>query len=302
MRKLLGGIVIAVLGLGLAIAGWVFLQVRALAVVNVTDDLHMITGLGGNVAVLKTGAGTVIVDTMTFRLQGERIRALAESLTGEPIVTVINTHYHSDHTHGNPGFAPGTMVVSTTRTLEHLTTRDAAYWDGDAGHLLPNQTFDGNETLRIGAKTIELVHPGRGHTDGDLVAVFVEDAAIHLGDLFFHRRYPNIDLEAGGSVAAWGDTLDTVLTLDFEHVLPGHGDLSDRDGLRQYQRFIRQLAQVGRSAAAAGWTREETLERAALTEDAGYEPMEVPLVLGLNREFAIGRAWEEATGNVGAPD
>jgi glyoxylase-like metal-dependent hydrolase (beta-lactamase superfamily II) len=109
---------------------------------RVTDDLHMIKGLGGNVAVLKTGAGAVIVDTMTFTMQGTRIRHLAESLTGEQVVMVINTHYHGDHTHGNPGFLPGTQVLSTTRTLEHLNTLDAAYWTGDAAVLLPNHTFE----------------------------------------------------------------------------------------------------------------------------------------------------------------
>ena len=121
-----------------AIAIYVYMQIRSLTVVTVTDDLHMIQGFGGNVGVLKTGAGTVIVDTMTFTLQGERIRQLAEKLTGEPVVLVINTHYHSDHTHGNPAFAGGTKVISTKQTLHHLQALDASYWEGSAAALLPN--------------------------------------------------------------------------------------------------------------------------------------------------------------------
>jgi len=106
---------------------------------------------------------------------------------------------------------------------------------------------------------MHLIHPGRGHTDGDLVVQFVEDRAVHLGDLFFHRYYPNIDLEAGGTVQGWGDTLDVVLELEFDHVLPGHGALTDRDGILQFQHFIRQLAGIGAEAAAAGKTLEQTL-------------------------------------------
>ena len=289
--------VAVVVGLAVvAIAAYVFYDIRSMTVVRVTDDLYMIKGLGGNVAVLKTGAGTVVVDTMTFAMQGSRIRHLAEALTGESIVLVVNTHYHSDHTHGNPGFLPGTQVVSTTRTLEHLHDVDGSYWRGDAAALLPNHTFDHDLEIQLGAKHIELLHPGRGHTDGDLVVHFVEDDAVHTGDLFFNRLYPNIDLEAGGSVREWGDTLDNVLALSFTHVIPGHGELSDRDGLVQFQRYMRQLAAVGANAKARGLTLEATIRSAQLTEDAGYSPIAIPLVMKLDREFDIRRSWEEATG------
>ena len=285
------GMVVAVAGF----AAFLFYEVRSMTVERVTDDLHMIKGLGGNVAVLKTGAGTVIVDTMTFAMQGSRIRHIAEGLTGEPIVLVINTHYHSDHTHGNPGFLPGTQVVSTTRTLEHLHEIDGSYWTGDAAALLPNHTFEHDLEIQLGTKHIDLLHPGRGHTDGDLVVLFVDDDTLHTGDLFFNHLYPNIDLEAGGTVRDWGDTLDNVLALKFTHVIPGHGELSDRDGLAQFQRFMRQLAAVGASAKAQGLTVDATVRGAQLTEDAGYSPIEIPLVMALNRDFVIRRSWEEAT-------
>ena len=160
--------------------------------------------------------------------------------------------------------------------------------------MLPNHTFTDDLELKVGAKTLQLHHPGRGHTDGDLVVVFVEDETLHTGDLFFNHRYPNIDLEAGGSVAQWGDTLDAVLALPFVHVIPGHGDLSDRAGLMQFQRFMRQLAAVGADAKAHGLSLQDTQRTANLTEDAGYQPIEVPLIMALNRPFVIKRAWEEA--------
>lgn len=301
MLKFLKWTVIVVAVVALCGGAFVFYQIRSLDVERITDDLHLIKGLGGNVAVLKTGAGAVIVDTMTFTMQGTRIRQLAQSLTGEPVAMVINTHYHSDHTHGNPGFLPGTQVVSTTRTLQHLHEIDASYWTGDAAASLPNHTFSDDLELKVGAKTLQLHHPGRGHTDGDLVVVFVEDETLHTGDLFFNHRYPNIDLEAGGSVAQWGDTLDAVLALPFTHVIPGHGDLSDREGLMQFQRFMRQLAAVGADAKAQGLSLQDTQRTAKLTEDAGYQPMEVPLILGLNRPFVIKRAWEEANAVKAAP-
>jgi glyoxylase-like metal-dependent hydrolase (beta-lactamase superfamily II) len=288
----------------LIVAGVVYVMrvTTDLEVDRVTDDLHMVRGLGGYVGVLATGEGTVLVDTMTFAHQGEALRELAERLTGEPVVMVINTHYHLDHTHGNPAIEPGTRVIATGRTLEYLRAIDGDYWRGDAAHGLPNETFEHEHVVQVGRKTIRLSHPGRGHTDGDLVAYFVEDDAVHLGDLYFNRHYPNIDLAAGGSVMAWSATLDEVFALPASRVLPGHGPLSDKDGLRDFQAFIEELAEVGRAAAREGLTLEQTLASARLSTDEGYSsPLDIPFVGGLDRDFVITRAWEEATGATPSP-
>ncbi len=275
-------------------AGYVFLQVRSLEVEQVTPDLYVLYGLGGNVAILDTDEGTVIVDTMTLQYQGERIKEIAMELTGKPITLIVNTHYHLDHTHGNPAFDPGTRVVATERTLHHLKVTDAAYFEGQGQTLLPNETFVTMKEIPMGNKTLRLLHPGRGHTDGDLVVLFVEDQVIHTGDLFFYLHYPNIDLEGGGSVVEWGETIETILEQPFHTIIPGHGVVTDRPKLIQFQAFVNELADLGRQAADQGLSLEETLRTAELTKDEGYQPIKMIVDIGLTREFVIQRAWEEA--------
>jgi cyclase len=289
--------VVAVLGIAVALI-WGYRRATELDVAPVTEDVHMIYGLGGNVGVLHTDRGAVVVDTMTFRAQGAHILQLAEKLGGGPVQAVVNTHYHSDHTHGNPAFPSGTRVISTERTLGYLKQVDAAYWQGEAAGTLPNQTFRNEQEITVGDKTVRLVHPGRGHTDGDLVVLFVEDKVLHTGDLFFNGRYPNIDLEAGGSVREWVATIDRVLELDFDRVIPGHGPVTDRDGLRGFQNFMRQLADVGEQSMRQGWSLEQAEREGKLDADAGYEVMSIPFVMKLDRAFVVKRAWEEATGKV----
>lgn len=279
------------------VGAYAYFQFRTLGTEQVTEDLFMLTGFGGNVGVLRTSEGTVIVDSMTFKMQGERIREVAEELTGKPVVMIINTHYHLDHTHGNPAFDAGTRVVATEKTLHYLKTIDGASWEGDAAALLPNETFTDALDLTLGDKTIRLFHPGPGHTDGDLVVVFVEEDTVHMGDLLFNKHYPNIDLEAGGTVTAWSATLDKAMALPFTTVIPGHGALTNRDGIKQYQAFVNELADIGRTAVANNWTLEETLEKATLTTDDGYEEIAFIIPIGLDRDFVITRAWEEVTGN-----
>lgn len=293
-KKILLGVVVLVL----ALAGYGLVTVRSLDVEQLTDDLFVMRGLGGNTAVLRTSAGAVVVDTMTLPLQGSRIRALASELTGMDTVLIINTHYHLDHTHGNPAFEAGTRVISTERTLSYLQTLDADFWTGDAARLLPNETFADRLRLQVGGKTLDLYHPGRGHTDGDLVVVFVDEAVLHTGDLLFNGHYPNIDLEAGGTIEAWPATLDKVAAMAFDRVIPGHGPTTDRAGIAQFQDFLRQLWEIGQAAAASGASKQETEASTALTADAGYEPIRFFSVsLGLDRPFVLRRAWEEATGN-----
>lgn len=283
-----------------AIAGiWIYQQINTLHTEAVTPDVWMLTGLGSNVGVLRSERGAVVVDTMTFRMQGERIRERVEDLTGREVELILNTHYHWDHTHGNPAFPAGLRIVATERTLELMKLLDGQYFSGAAAEALPNDTFTDSHEITLGGKTVRAVHLGRGHTDGDLVVLFVEDRVLHMGDLFFHRRYPNIDLEAGGSVREWPATLDRVLALEgWDHVIPGHGALGDRAGLEQFQRFLRELWAQVEPLAKAGRTLEETLAAVQLTEDAGYDAVSIPGIVTLDRDFVVRRAWEEATGAV----
>jgi cyclase len=224
---------------------------------------------------------------MTLPLQGNRIREIATELTDAEPVMIINTHYHLDHTHGNPAFAPGTRVLSTERTLSHLQALDTDFWTGDAAQLLPNETFSDRRRIVVGSKTIDLMHVGRGHTDGDLVVLLPDENAVHMGDLHFNRHYPNIDLEAGGSVRDWPMTLERVLEFEFEIVSPGHGATTDRDGIRQFQSFMAQLSQIGSDAAAQGTSLADTLQTDRLTAEEGYEPISFVVSLGLDRHFVL---------------
>lgn len=260
-----------------------------------TENVRMLAGIGGNVGVLVTPDGAVVVDTMTFERQGEAIRERVRELTPRPIVAVLNTHYHWEHTHGNPAFPVGTKVISTARTLTHLRQRDADYWKGyPAKDLLPNDTFDGERTeFTVGGKTVRSYSLGRGHTDGDMVVLFVEDRVLHAGDLFFNGHYPNIDLEAGGSVKLWPATLDKVLTLPFDKVIPGHGPVATRLTLERFRDFLTTLWTETVRVRDRGGSLDDAL---ALIDVDHFGLTPLWFAPNLNRGFVIRRTWEEAMG------
>jgi len=299
MKRAVGwGLLVLLLAAAVA-AIRVYQQLDTLHTDAVTPDVWMLSGIGGNVGVLRSERGAVVVDTMAFRMQGDRIRERVEELTGREVEVILNTHYHRDHTHGNPAFPSGLRIVSTQRTLELLQALDGRYFSGPTLGALPNETFTDQHEIRLGGKTIRSYCFGRGHTDGDQVVLFVEDRVLHAGDLFSNHRYPNVDLEAGGSLREWPDTLELVLALDgWDRVIPGHGALGDRAGLRQFQRFLREVWAQVEPLARAGRTLAETRAAVRLTEDAGYETVEIPGLVSLDRDSVVRRAWEEATGTV----
>ena len=294
MRRILIGIGVAFVLLAAGLAVYVSTGLQRFEVEELTPDVFVIRGWGGNVVVLRTELGAVVVDSMTFRMQGQEIRELAEELAGGPVQMVVNTHYHGDHTHGNPAFAPGTRILATERTLDHLRRLDAEYWEGDAALTLPSETVSDRHEVEIGGKTIRSLHPGRGHTDGDLVTLFVEDRVLVAGDLLFRLRYPRIDHEAGGSLREWIASLDRVAALPFDHVVPGHGPTTDAAGLAGFQAFLEEVRATVGQAAADGLSLDETLEVVELTTDEGYSTIGVPLLFTLDRDSVLRSAWQEA--------
>jgi cyclase len=295
MKK--GLIRLLIILLATVVGGGIFMyrQVTNLTWEQVQGDVFVIFGLGGNVGVLKTEEGAVVVDTMTFPIQGERIRALAEEIAGGPVHTVINTHYHRDHTHGNPAFGNAKRIIATERTRDHLLARDAEAWQGDAAESLPNELVRDSLELQIGGKTLRLLHPGPGHTDGDLVVLFVEDRVIHMGDLLFNRRYPRIDRPGGGSARAWITSLDRALELDFDRVIPGHGEITDPAGVRAFQDFLAEAVRRVEGAVAAGRSRDQAQAEVELESDAGYGPGGLPPIVVLDLPSMIGEIYDEVT-------
>jgi glyoxylase-like metal-dependent hydrolase (beta-lactamase superfamily II) len=297
MRRITGVLLITLLMLVAATIITTYQQLGTLEHQSVSDDVHVVftPRVGGNSGVLRTEAGAVVVDTMYFpRLQADRLRELAEQLAGGPVQAIINTHHHPDHTHGNLAFPGGMRVLSTPGTRAHLLSRDADFWKGAAATTLPNETVAEPAELRIGGKTLRLL-PFRGHTDGDLAVLFVEDRILHAGDLVFHLCYPNLDLEAGGSLPIWIETLERLLALDFQRVIPGHGPVTDREGVRAFQAFLQEVWASASTAARAGLGVEEMLAGAELSLDRGFRVLGIPFVFRLDRDFILRRAWEEAS-------
>jgi glyoxylase-like metal-dependent hydrolase (beta-lactamase superfamily II) len=219
-------------GLGVAYVQAQFGQKPSkLDLVKVKDDLYVIHNdyVPGNVTALITNEGVVLVDDK-FEVDHDSILAELKKVTNQPVKYVINTHHHGDHSGGNAKLQQlNVQVLASEQAREHMV-------DGKQPGL-PTIAIEHHAHIYLGGKNVELYHFGRAHTNGDVVAYFPAHRVLAAGDMFtFGDATPQlIDYAGGGSAKEWTRTLDSVLQLDFDTVVPGHGAVTTKQELRKFR-------------------------------------------------------------------
>ncbi len=240
-------------GIGLAIGGLclVWLQgqqppKQPIVVQKVTDNLWvLLTNNSGNVAVLPTSEGVLLVDDK-YDQDGPDIMAKVKAISDQPIKYILNTHQHGDHTGGN-----AFMLANTpAQILIHKNARANMVAGKQPG--LPQITYADDAQVFLGGKEVSAHHLGRGHTNGDAVILFPSERVLHTGDLFVNGSAPFIDYSAKGSLVEWDKTLDRVLALDFDIVIPGHGPVAKKADLVKWRDSIAELRTRAKMACAGG--------------------------------------------------
>lgn len=214
---------------------------------HVAGNVHMLEGRGGNIGVSVGDDGVLIVDDQFLPL-AEDILAAVESLGGAAPRFVLNTHFHGDHTGGNPFFGRTGVIVAHDNVLVRLA-------DGDMPpEGLPMVTYRDRLRLRFNGDEVTVLHLPRGHTDGDSVVWFKAANVVHMGDHLFNGRYPFVDVANGGSVDGVLANLRAVLGMipADAKVIPGHGPLATVAAIVAAADMIEESRAMVRDAVANG--------------------------------------------------
>lgn len=123
--------------------------------------------------------------------------------------------------------------------------------------IYPAITFQTKLTVFLGGQEVEVISPGRAHTDGDALVLFPGLKAAHMGDLFFNGSLPYIGTEAGADTANWLAKLQQASGWEIEKFIPGHGPLADKEGLLRMAAYLADLRRAVQEAIAAGQTLEQ---------------------------------------------
>ncbi len=228
-----------------------------------------------NVTVIEGEVGLVVVDTNASTKAAAEVIEDVRRLSSRPVIGLVNTHAHFDHTFGNSAFrfefgpmpitahesAAETTIASGELAKESMLARgdDRAAEVAETQLIAADQTFSSVSTIDLGDRAVELVHPGRGHTAGDLV-VRLDDADVLLaGDLVEESGMPAYGDDS--FPLEWPWSLDLVLELVGSDtvVVPGHGAPVGRDFVQDQRSAIGVVAQTIRDLAAGGVPLDQAL-------------------------------------------
>ncbi|MGB1263552.1 MAG: MBL fold metallo-hydrolase [Cognaticolwellia sp.] len=218
-------------------------------------DVYMLQGPGGNIGVLATDKGLLLVDDK-FSPLAEKIESAMQGIEGKPLKYVINTHYHGDHTGSNEFFSHKAPIFAHENVRSRLSSK--------ADHekeSLPVVTYKDGITIYLANEEVQLSHLPKGHTDGDTYVYFKKANVLHTGDLFFEIGFPYVDLKSGGSVKGYLANVRHMLSKmpDDVVIIPGHGKITDKKGLSAFADMMAFSIEKVSKALAAGKSEQQIL-------------------------------------------
>ena len=229
-----------------------------------------------NAGLIRDGDQSLLVDTLfDMPLTRTMLGAMqdATGLAPEDIGVIVNTHANGDHCHGN-GCCPQAEIIASEASAKEMIEVPPAMLAqfkklggqlGPAGSYFadifapfdfdnveeraPTQTFTGQMDLKVGDKAVELIEVGPAHTEGDVLVHVPDDKTVFTGDILFIDGTP---LMWAGPVSNWIGACDRICEMDVDVIVPGHGPVTDKAGVRRVTEYLKFVDAEARRRFEAG--------------------------------------------------
>jgi glyoxylase-like metal-dependent hydrolase (beta-lactamase superfamily II) len=285
------------------------MEVKTVTFSEIGDGLYAFTAQGDpNTGVIIGDDAVMVIDAQATPKMADKVIGHIREVTDKPIKYVLLSHYHAVRVLGASAYGAQEILASdATRSL--IVERGQEDWDSEFGRFprlfqsaesipgltWPTMTFDGMMTVYLGKRRIEIMHLGRGHTAGDVVAWVPDARVMFSGDLV---EYKSACYCGDGHLTDWPETLDNIAGFAPEALMPGRGDaLASPDlvqeALELTSDFLATLYDTVERGAARGATLKDCFDmaQAAMVPKFGDWP-----IFEHCQPFNVARAYDEANG------
>jgi cyclase len=209
----------------------------------------------------------------------------AAGVDAQDINRVVNTHKDGDHWFGNRLVSHAEIIASRATASAMEFARPSLFRNalqkrpaGEVGDYilklfgppfdfenleptLPNRTFSGRLDLKVGDKAVQLIEVGPAHTEGDVLVYVPSSKTMYTGDIIFLTNTPVIWV---GPAHNWIKACDLILSMDVEIVVPGHGPVTDKEGVKQVRDYLTYVRDESRKRYDAGMSAQEAVRDISL--------------------------------------
>lgn len=264
-----------------------------------------------NSGLITDGEASLLVDTLfDLKLTQEMLDTMRRSVPASAhIDMLVNTHANGDHCYGNQLVADSQIIASkrTADEMLELPPEQFAFLMkqapslGPAGEFLihafspfdfenialipPKQTFEGEMTVKVGNKDVNLIEVGPAHTLGDTLVHVPADRVVFTADILFIGGHP---IAWAGPVSNWIRACDRILAMDVETIVPGHGPITDKNGVTEFKGYLEYVMDETRKRYEAGMSSFEAAKDISLDRYASWSDSErIPVtVAAIYRELS----------------
>jgi cyclase len=241
---------------------------------KLSDNLAVMMGDGGNVGVVLSPDGLMMIDGGVPDRSADLLKAIGEQVDAHKVTLLFDTHWHFDHIGCNETLGrAGAKIMAHENVKKRLSVKTTMEsmnrsFDPLKPEGLPTQEFTKGGKMTFGKEKLEYTHIPTAHTDGDSFVFFPGPNVLHTGDMLFNGFYPVIDYSTGGWVGGMANAAATMLKVGdaSTKIIPGHGPMGTKDDLKAAQEMLSAVTQRLEKLIKEGKSADEAVA-AAPTKD-----------------------------------
>lgn len=261
-----------------------------------------------NTGIIIGDDGVMVIDAQaTPAMAGDVITRVAK-VTDKPVKYVLLTHYHAVRALGASAFK-GAEILASNATRDLIAERGKQDMDSEIGRfprlfraaeaisglIWPTITFPDQISVWLGRREVRIVHIGRGHTAGDVIAIVPDAGVVFSGDLVV---YKSACYCGDAHFTDWLATLDHLAELQANALLPGRGATLTspemvKEGIELTSDFIATLYNSVQESVTKGRSLKEAFDFVRLTMDPKFKDF---AIYEHCLPFSVSRAYDEARG------